>query len=213
VVLPCLNTLCINHVDFGLNYQCVFCNDVHQMPENGYPTDLKVTKLMKIYEKYIRIEKINYGKINRNAKNSCKILEDLVDQSQTLANDPCFFIDSYFSKLKNSIDLKKEEYLLLIDNSHEKVIKEIEKLEAKCKQEAQMKTLNLNDLIKTSKHKLDKWNADLQVPDFDLDGNNIIKIIFFFLFLLCFFTKNVSRQLETNYGKSPRRVRKVEVYH
>ena len=59
----------------------------------------------------------------------------------------------------------------MIETSHDNIIHEIEKFEVKCKQEAQMKTLNLNDLIKISKHKLEKWNADLQVPDFDLDGN------------------------------------------
>lgn len=171
VILPCFHTVCLNHIDFGLKYKCVFCNQIHQIPDNGFPFDSRVMKLIRINENYIKIDKINYGKINRSAKESCQQLEDLLDQSQTLAIDPYFYIHNYFSKLKNDIDLKKEEYILMIETSHEKIIRDIEHFENKCKFEAQMKSLNLYDLIKVSKNKLEKWNADLRVPDFDHDGN------------------------------------------
>lgn len=171
VILPCLNTICENHISFGLKYDCVFCANTHVTPEDGFPTDMKILKLIKMNNDYININKINYGKINRNAKDSCKLLEDLLEQTQTLVGDPLYFIDSYFSRLKNEIDLKREEYVMLIETNHDHIIKEIEKFEKQCKHEAKEKSLNLFDLIKTSKAKLTKWNADLKIPDFDRDGN------------------------------------------
>ena len=50
-------------------------------------------------------------------KEQCDRFNDLIDKSKLLINDPAFYIDGYFSKLRNEIDIFKEQ---LIENIEKK---------------------------------------------------------------------------------------------
>ena len=45
------------------------------------------------------------------AKEQCKHLNELINESELLIKDPAFYIDDYFSKLRNKIDLSKEQLI------------------------------------------------------------------------------------------------------
>jgi hypothetical protein len=94
-------------------------------------------------------------------------LNGLVDEGKLLAEDPNCFIHSHFGSLKHKINLKRQEYIATIEENYERVIREINKIELKCKSDAQLKMLELNHILESTKSKLEQWASELRVPNFN----------------------------------------------
>ena len=60
------------------------------------------------------------------AKEKCDHLNDLINKSELLTRDPAFYINDYFTKLKNEIDLSKEQKIENIVQKHEQIINELD---------------------------------------------------------------------------------------
>lgn len=166
VILPCAKTVCLKHTFSQVvngKHKCDLCNQLHQIPENSFPRDVKTTKLIEINSE------LNFGENNFKAKKECEFLDDLINQSECLIQEPVSFINDYFSCLKYKINLKKQEFIAVIEENYDKVIKEIVKFEIKCKLEAKNKMTDFNDALTTSKLKLDAWIKELKVPNFSKD--------------------------------------------
>lgn len=103
---------------------------------------------------------------NRIARESCKQLRSVVNQSELLQSESTQIIDEYFAKLKEEIDAKKELYIKMINDDHEKIIKEMEQLQANCKLESETKKAAIDAKLKTSVHKLEEWNEELKIQDY-----------------------------------------------
>lgn len=100
----------------------------------------------------------------------CSYLQNALLEAELLTNDPFSYIDEYFSNLKIEIDLKREIYLKLINENFDRVMKELEEAEAKCKQNYTEIETNLNESVKSSKVKLNNWLRSLRVPDLSKDA-------------------------------------------
>lgn len=59
--------------------------------------------------------------------------KNLKAEADLLVTDPNFFIDDYFSKLKNKIDLTKEELIQMIEDNHLRIIIDLNLKEEVCK--------------------------------------------------------------------------------
>lgn len=140
------------------------------MPDEGFPFDERTAKLIDLSTR------IDFGENNSKAKKECELLNDYIGQSKKLVDDPYCFINSHFSGLKYNINVKKQEYIALIEENHDRLIKEVNKYETKCKNEAQKKILDFNESLQLAKSKLDQWTKELNVPNFtkDKQWKNII---------------------------------------
>ena len=109
------------------------------MPDEGFPFDERTAKLIDLSTR------IDFGENNSKAKKECELLNDYIGQSKKLVDDPYCFINNHFSGLKYNINVKKQEYIALIEENHDRLIKEVNKYETKCRNEAQKKILDFNE--------------------------------------------------------------------
>ncbi len=130
----------------------------------------EIKKLIEEKNKYINIDSVKFGENNILGRDSCKLFKDILRRAKFLSNDPAFYVDEYFSKLKNKIDLTKEEYIQMIEEHYEIIINEVIELEKECKLNAKNKVNNLAKLIEETEYILNKWNESLKLPDFTRDN-------------------------------------------
>lgn len=142
IVLPCSKTVCSKHVYSDQTkkvFKCELCKGEHIAEKESFPTDKTMVDLLKICSKYIDISNTAYETHYDTSEILSKQLNDLFKEAQLLKNDPFFFIDDYFFKLRNKIDISKEEKIRMIVDHHEELINQANELEKECKSK-----LNLN---------------------------------------------------------------------
>ena len=86
-----------------------------------------------------------------------------------MVNDPLAFVEDYFGKLKNNIDLTKEQYIQMIVENHQKIINKVNEIEMKCKQKSKEKVAPLKTNLFEVKENLNKWKTSLKTFDVTLD--------------------------------------------
>ena len=83
----------------------------------------------------------------------------MISESELLIKDPAFYINDYFSKLRNEIDISKEQLFEEIEQKYEQIINELKEKERKCTFEAQSKHFKrLDEIIIEEKKKLMEWS-------------------------------------------------------
>lgn len=170
IILNCGITICAAHLKEDTKYKCSNCNQNHFKLENGYPIDYKALKLMEMNENYIKVDKINFGNNNQKAKTILDDLAAIIDQAEPLTKDPLFYIDDFFNKLRNKINLTREQYIQMIEKNFEKVVNQVISFERECRLNVENKNSVLNKSIRQTKNSLIKWNESLRVPDFTKDN-------------------------------------------
>jgi len=86
---------------------------------------IKIKILLKKRNKYINVDTVNFGENNSLGRESCKLFKDILRKAKFLLNDPVFYVDDHFRKLKNKIYLSKEEYVQMIEDQYEKIIEQV----------------------------------------------------------------------------------------
>ena len=173
VFLPCFNTVCSKHVfneTSDSNFECFLCKKHHKILSDEFLADEKINKLIEISQKYINIDSINFGSRNKKAREFCSNLESILSKAEVIINDPYFYIEEYFAKLKNEIDLAKEKQIQMIEDNHDRLLKEIKEMENEASKKVEKKHQVFDQIIAKSKFNLDYWNETLMTPDFNLDS-------------------------------------------
>lgn len=178
VILPCFKTICLKHVAnkyVTAKFKCQLCDQEHDTPQNGFISDENMLKFITFGLNYVNIE--DFGEINSQAKTACQQLESIIKKCQHVTDDYFNYIDDYFSKLRNEIDLKKEELILALEDNHERILKELKVQEEKCLAQAKIKTSKFSDLIHLSHSKVNDWSHHLEIPNFSNSYNKQWKSI------------------------------------
>ena len=176
LILPCYNTVCSKHVYIetnGSKFKCSFCDKEHDSLNEKYPIDTKINKLLKISSNYISKEYIYFGENNAGARDMHEKLSDLMNKAKILVDDPEYFINEHFNALRNKIDLTKEQYVKMIEDNCEKIIKQVNDLETDCKSKLLKRpeeTGELKKYIKDVENQLNDYMISLKTPDFDSDS-------------------------------------------
>lgn len=176
LILPCYNTVCSKHVYIetnGSKFKCSFCDKEHDSLNEKYPIDIKINKLLKISSNYISKNYIYFGENNAGARDMHEKLSDLMNKAKILVDDPEYFINEHFNELRNKIDLTKEQYVKMIEDNCEKIIKQVNDLETDCKSKLSKRpeeTEELKKYIKDVENQLNDSMISLKTPDFDLDS-------------------------------------------
>ena len=99
-----------------------FCNKSHQIDRKELTVHEEIQKLIDKKNNFVNKNFIDFGVNNRLARDSCEILQSILDEAKLLSNDPVYFVHEFFSDLKNEIDQKKEEYVEKIEEKYETIM-------------------------------------------------------------------------------------------
>lgn len=152
------NSLLLNDKKFI----CDFCNTEHIIPENSFPANKAITKLLQI-----NLDKLNRGEAFKNAKVSFDVLNSRLESFELVNKDPAFFIDEYFSDLINKIDIRREELKLEIDNYYDKNIQELNLIKKECIEISEQNKSVSSEEIKYLRNEVDNFDKMLKMLDLD----------------------------------------------
>jgi DNA repair exonuclease SbcCD ATPase subunit len=155
VALPCGNSICEKHQkedrDDNNSVYCSVCDLHHVIPNGGF---IRILALEKLIER--KINNIDLGDEYRSAYDKLEDFSELLEKLEKLKNDPSGKIYSKISKLRNNIDLRREELKSQIDKDALSIIKQLDEYETECK----ANLVSIKADVKTNE-KLNKWKEDL----------------------------------------------------
>ena len=140
--------------------KCLFCSETHQIPKNGFPKDKRVEKLINI-----EYHRIDYGEAHSEATYLCEEFNEMIGDFETLTKEPQNYIEDYFKKLINEIDLRREESKEIIDKWHENCYQEIRKYQSDFLAKLSKEFPHKNEIIDEFKTNLNLWKNKLAIPE------------------------------------------------
>ncbi|CAF1037882.1 unnamed protein product [Brachionus calyciflorus] len=122
-VLPCGESICLACIKANTNekvYNCKFCNKHHDVPNEGFPENRHLYKLIQSLE-----SKLYRGPLYQEIRLSLNNIEEIIrDVSQDLNNGK-HEIHEYCLKLINEIDLNTEKLINKINISRESLVSQV----------------------------------------------------------------------------------------
>ena len=150
IVLPCGWTICEDHLKNGEISNCRFCKKQHKYEPNKH-LNIKVLTLLK--------RKKQAKEINE--------LEKSVEELKTALNDPEYYIDNYFRKLIDEMQLRKEEILESIKKYFEDKIDKIEERKASL-----IQRLKQNEEMASNLKKIDPEKMKIELKQIEFKQND-----------------------------------------
>ena len=163
LILPCNDNICKKHVSNQTNnvIRCEKCGVEHQIPTNGFQLNSALKEIIET-----EIANLDFGSVHKEAKKSCKCVEDSLKEFELLLKDPNFYSHQKISELKNIVQLKGEELKLIIDEETKKLIDRLEEYEKESKvyissSEFKEESKKLESEMKITESNLDSWLENL----------------------------------------------------
>lgn len=124
ITLPCGNSMCKSHLDqYNCNFKCYFCNDEHEIPENGFSINKTIIKMIDSI--------IESNPIRKKINESFEKINESISEYENL--HPDVYIYEYFEDIRLKVDLHREELKKEIDEKSDEIIKKLKDKEEKCK--------------------------------------------------------------------------------
>ena len=173
-LLPCGETICssccktvdTSNLNNSFNQiECMFCNENHVIPENGFIKNKLISKLLQIKSNEFSVE----NDLERLEKNLEKI-NVYNDQIESSTKNPIDLIKIHCTMLISEVNEAKERAIIEINNINKDIIQEIEKcknnslnnLEINMKKLVDMKP-KMNNLYKNLSELLKRTRIDEEV--------------------------------------------------
>ena len=163
VILPCNDTICKKHVSNQTKdlIRCEKCGVEHQIPANGFHANNALQEIIEA-----EISHFDFGSVHKEAKKSCKSVEEALKELEVILKDPHFYTNERISELKNSVQLKGEELKLIIDQEMKKLIDRFEEYERQSKEylssnDFKLESKKMKNELKLSQSNLDSWLESL----------------------------------------------------
>jgi WD40 repeat protein len=153
ITLSCGFTLCQKHLEkFSDNFECFFCDKVHQMPNEGFGVNRSLNKIIDAY--------FENDPLKQKIRKSFENLSESIDNYLSIIPDA--YVYDYFEKIRNKLDLHREELFKEITERSDEMLNQLKDKEDKCKQ-------NLNKAVKVNNEKLineeiPAWKLSLRNP-------------------------------------------------
>ena len=144
VVLPCINTVCNEHVikdQVENKIACYFCKEQHEIPESGLKKNKLASDLIESNIYLNNQEKEIKDKLMDARNELSNSLEEMLRKEK----ETDLFISDYFSSIKNKIDLNREVLKAKIDEIAEGLIKASNGYEEDCKKN--LDTVRTSEII------------------------------------------------------------------
>lgn len=181
VVLPCCNqNICQSHLidDLLKTIQCPHCGVENSILEEGFPFNCEMNEAVK--------EMIKIDTVRSKSFETIEIIQSVVQVLRSWMDNPKGLISTYFSDLRNKIDINREECILIIHSdavrrSRKKLIEEartdskrylrkIDSLEIECKKRCQqhdVSRMNFDSDFDEMSSRMDCWKRSLWKADID----------------------------------------------
>ena len=170
VVLPCGNAICVNHQnedkDENNSIYCSVCDLNHVIPNGGFVRNLALEKLIER-----KIDRIDLGDEYRSTYEKLEDFSEFFEKLEKLKKDPSGEIYNKISKIRNKIDLKREELKNKIDEDALSIIKQLDEYEAECKANIASIKAEIEDNTNLNgwKEDLNRWRLQMRTFEKDID--------------------------------------------
>ena len=119
---------------------------------------------------------MDFGKAHSKIDGLWKNLDNVIQNLEILTREPENYIEDYFQKLINQIDLRREENKLVIDKWHEERLEEVLKYKNVFLAKLNKQPLKQNQMIQEFKKNLQLWEEKKIIPDLCLNEFSFEKI-------------------------------------
>ena len=124
VTLPCGYSLCKKHLDhFNHQFDCLFCNKKHQMPDYGLSINTTINQFIQNY--------FEMDPLRKQIKDSFNNLNKLIHEYEKL--NPQSYINDYIEVIINKVDIHREELIQEIHKKSNEIIKQLKMREEELK--------------------------------------------------------------------------------
>ena len=124
VTLPCGYSLCKKHLDhFNHQFDCLFCNKKHQMPDYGLSINTTINQFIQNY--------FEMDPLRKQIKDSFNNLNKLIHEYEKL--NPQSYINDYIEEIINKVDIHREELIQEIHKKSNEIIKQLKMREEELK--------------------------------------------------------------------------------
>jgi hypothetical protein len=167
IVLPCYTTICKHHVNDEMVvsqetgvFKCKQCGKKHVVPEDGFKSDVVIK----------RVIDLNLHLSDKKHKDAKQVFEE-IDQTLNSVEaksitDPEVFLSSFFTNLKNEVNLHRTNMIKQIDDKLNEMMERLKEFETECKEnQSNIPSFDLNNFKK--KFML-KWKESLRKPGIEL---------------------------------------------
>ena len=91
IILPCGETICSIHlINETSIFKCGLCDNSHDKTVDKFPVNEMANELVQICDDYVDLNLVDLGADYNCAKDQCKQLSDLINESELLINDQDF---------------------------------------------------------------------------------------------------------------------------
>ncbi len=107
------------------------------------------------------IKNLDFGSIYKRTKDSLIELAIRIADLKTILDDPEYVIDRCFTKLRNEIDLEKEEFSYRVEKHFQVLIDEVNMMESICKNESKSiveKSCDFKEITNKNKYLKEELN-------------------------------------------------------
>lgn len=174
IILPCGHSICQEHT--GVEQKQIVCEKCGRSHENiEFPIN---EQLMEIID--AEVASINFGVVHEDATQSFNLLDEALTRFETILNDPIYFVHESVTDLKSKINLKTEELKLLIDETSQRLLNELDEYEKQCTEniETSRPESGLDEFKKLrdeTRAKMRSWSNFLNQLKYDEDKYKQIK--------------------------------------
>ena len=167
VSLPCGYTICFKHINGKNNFKCLFCKTQHKsINDSGFCINQKLHNL--IENNY----HLNDNKEHKDAKVLCDKLKSTIRNFRmSNLDEPDIFIDNYFDKKREEINLSRKDLIENIDVKTCQLLDELKVFENKFKE-----NINKVDKLEISNYILERYDLDKTLRDPYLNSSKLAQI-------------------------------------
>ncbi len=128
-ILPCGNSICSFcissiHLKENKEFQCLVCNELHEMPKNGLPLNNLAAEILSI-----KSVKVSRGNAFESLQETLREIEKNKIDFKNCVNNSDDCIKEHCVELRDKVQLKTEQAICKIKDLSEKVIDEINEYE------------------------------------------------------------------------------------
>jgi WD40 repeat protein len=145
VMLPCGNSICLEHVLDLRVYKCKLCFEDHIIPPNGLELNKSLQKVLNL--------NLHLNQQQKEVRDSLRLFEQTIDDFYSATNDSQKYLFDYIVDLKDKIDAERDK--LIRENKLEMLVR-INDYDEKCKRNL----LNLKTVNESNKSKYEQLIQD-----------------------------------------------------
>ena len=127
----CLDKLFITLDTTSNEFKCVYCEDSHKIPTNGFKRYSSMANV-KAKRRKVCLDEVNNSQFAEELNINLKEIKSKLDKIDHKLNNPSDIIKEHCLNEKNKIDLRVEELIEQINNQRDGLFKKIDDYEKEC---------------------------------------------------------------------------------